>query len=245
MNRFFQKSCHAAVPLILYSLICGYGLLLPSTTASENSVAEEVISLDVKNRPLGDVLEDISAETGYEFSIDESWANFPVSASIRNEPLHIGLKRILRNFNSAVIYGSDRVIKIKIYDREKSSRHPAGQSAVNRSYQETVRQPVGSANPRTLPPGLQLRDRKTLPQTDEHTDEESSESESEPAEAEDSKEEEEHQQSGAAADAEAEEEPADSGSKSAEDGSGEDSTETVETDTASETSSDTGAAVNE
>ena len=239
MSRFFQKSCHAAAPLTLFSLIFCYGLLLPSPADCENSVAEEVISLDIKNQPLGDVLEDISAETGYEFSIDESWANIPVTATIRNQPLHMGLKRILRNFNSAVIYGSDRVIKIKIYDREKSSLHPAGQSAVNRSYQETVCQPVVSANPRTLPPGLSLRDRKTLSsQTDEHDAEESSESESEPAEADENNEEDE-QQSGTAA--EAEEESGDSESESAEDASGEDNPETVETDAASETDSDSSA----
>jgi hypothetical protein len=215
-------------------------LFLPSPTICGNSVAEEKISLDVKNQPLGDVLEEISAETGYEFNIDESWTNLPVTASIKNEPLHVGLKRILRNFNNAVIYGSDGTIKIKIYDREKSS----GQSALNRSYEETVRQPDISENPRTLPPGFAPRDRKRQSQTEENAAEESSESEPEPDEANDNEEateDKEEEQSNAAD----EEVATDSESKSAEDTSTEDGAEAAETGAASESDSDTGAAGNE
>lgn len=237
MNRFFQKPYQpAAAPLILISFIFCHALLLASPASCGNSIAEEVISLDIKNQPLGDVLEQISAETGYEFSIDESWTNLPITASIKNMPLHVGLKRILRNFNNAVIYGSDGVIKIKIYDREKSS----GQSVVNRSYEETARQPVVSDNPRTLTPRLQPRDRKRLSQTDENAAEESNESTSEPDEAVDNKEAEE-EQSGSVD----EEGTADSESKSAEDTSGEGGAEAAETDAASETTSGTEAATNE
>ena len=241
MNLFFQKPCRpVGVPLIFFILICCCGLFLSAPANCENSVAEEVISLEIKNQPLGEVLEDISAETGYEFSIDESWLNFPVTASIRNQPLHIGLKRILRNFNSAVIYGSDGVIKIKIYDRETSSGHTAGQSTVNRTYEETVRQPVISPNPRAATPGSQPGERRQLPQTDENAAEESSEPEPDPAETDDTKVEEE-EPSGTAD----EEATGDTESKSAEDTSEEGGAEAAETDAASETPSEGGAANNE
>ena len=241
MNLFFQKPYRpVGAPLIFFILICCCGLLLSAPANCENSVAEEIITLEIKNQPLGDVLEDISAETGYEFSLDENWLHFPVTASIRNQPLHIGLKRILRNFNSAVIYGSDGVIKIKIYDRETSSGQAAGQSTANRTYEEPGYQPVISSNPRTVTPGSQAGQRRWLPQTDENAAEESSESEPNPAEADDNKEEEE-EPSGTAD----EEAPDDSESESAEDTSEEGGPEAAETDAPSETAPETGAAENQ
>lgn len=184
MNRFFRnRHQHVAVVFIVFSLICCYGLYRPFPANGENSVAEKLISLDIKNQPLAEVLEDISAETGVQFSIDESWNDVPITASIKNEPLHKGLKRILRNLNNAVIYGSDGIIKIKIYEQEKSSGYPAGHSIVNRSYEETIQQPVISNNPPPLNPGAQLRNRKRLAQAGEQASEENSESEPEPDQA--------------------------------------------------------------
>ena len=234
MNRFFRNLHQQdAVFFILFNLICCYGLSMPLPANCENSKAEELISLDIKNKPLGEVLEDISAETGYQFSIDESWNKFPVTASIKNEPLHRGLQRILRNLNNAVIYGSDGTIKIKIYEREKSSGNPAGRSIVNRSNDETINQPVIPINPPPLKSGEQLRNRKKPAQTAEQASTENSESDSEPDEADDETEETE-EQSGTAA----EEAPADSESKPAENVSEEDEGQAAETGVSSENTSD-------
>jgi hypothetical protein len=206
---------------------------MPLPANCENSIAEELISLDIKNKPLGEVLEDISAETGYQFSIDESWNKFPVTASIKNEPLHKGLQRILRNLNNAVIYGSDGTIKIKIYEREKSSGNPAGRSIVNRSNDETINQPVIPINPPPLKSGEQLRNRKKPAQTGEQASAENSESDSEPDKADDETEETE-EQSGTAA----EEAPADSESKPAENVSEENEGQAAESGVTSENTSD-------
>jgi hypothetical protein len=206
---------------------------MPLPANCENSIAEELISLDIKNKPLGEVLEDISAETGYQFSIDESWNKFPVTASIKNEPLHRGLQRILRNLNNAVIYGSDGTIKIKIYEREKSSGNPAGRSIVNRSNDETINQPVIPINPPPLKSGEQLRNRKKPAQTGEQASAENSESDSEPDKADDETEETE-EQSGTAA----EEAPADSESKPAENVSEENEGQGAESGVTSENTSD-------
>jgi hypothetical protein len=206
---------------------------MPLPANCENSIAEELISLDIKNKPLGEVLEDISAETGYQFSIDESWNKFPVTASIKNEPLHRGLQRILRNLNNAVIYGSDGTIKIKIYEREKSSGNPAGRSIVNRSNDETINQPVIPINPPPLKSGEQLRNRKKPAQTGEQASAENSESDSEPDKADDETEETE-EQSGTAA----EEAPADSESKPAENVSEENEGQDAESGVTSENTSD-------
>jgi len=222
MNRFFRnRHQHVAVVFIVFSLICCYGFYRPFPANGENSIAEELISLDIKNQPLVEVLEDISAETGYQFSIDESWNNFPITASIKNEPLHKGLKRILRNLNNAVIYGSDGIIKIKIYEQEKSSGYPAGHSIANRSYEETIQQPVIPDNP---------------PPPNEQASEENSESEPEPDEA-DHETEETGEQSGTAD----EEAAANSDSKPAENSPEEDERQALETGMASENTPDSEA----
>jgi hypothetical protein len=234
MNCFLRNlHQHVAVVFISFSLICCYGLSMPLSANCENSIAEELISLDIKNQPLGEVLENISAETGYQFSIDKSWNDFPVTASIKNEPLYRGLKRILRNLNNAVIYGSDGTIKIKIYIREKSSGYPAGRSIVNRSYEKTINQPVFDINPPPLKSSVQLRNRKKPAQPGEQASEENSESDSQPDEADDETEETE-EQSGTAT----EEAPADSESKPAENASAEDEGQAAETGVTSEDTSD-------
>jgi hypothetical protein len=223
---------------------------MPLAANCENSKAEELISLDIKNKPLGEVLEDISAETGYQFSIDESWNDFPVTASIKNEPLHKGLQRILRNLNTAVIYGSDGIIKIKIYEREKSSGYPAGRSIVNRSYEETINQPVIPINPPPLKSGVQLPNRKKPAQAGEQASAENSESDSEPDETDDETEktedepektEDETEKTEEQSDAADEEVAADSESKPEENVSEEDEGQAAETGVTSENTSDSEA----
>ena len=251
MNRFFRNLHQQdAVFFILFNLICCYGLSMPLPANCENSIAEELISLDIKNKPLGEVLEDISAETGYQFSIDESWNKFPVTASIKNEPLHKGLQRILRNLNNAVIYGSDGTIKIKIYEREKSSGNPAGRSIVNRSNDETINQPVIPINPPPLKSGEQLRNRKKPAQTGEQASAENSESDSEPDETDDETEktedepektEDETEKTEEQSDAADEEVAADSESKPEENVSEEDEGQAAETGVTSENTSDSEA----
>ena len=209
---------------------------MPLPVYCENSIAEKLISLDIKNQPLGEVLENISAETGYQFSIDESWNDFPVTASVKDEPLHRGLQRILRNLNNAVIYGSDGTIEIKIYDQEKSSGYPAGRSMVNRSYEEKIHQPVVPRNPPPLNSGARLRNRKKSAQADEQASGENSESDSESDEADDDTEDTEKQSDTADEDA-----AADSESKPAENASEEDEGQAAEAGVTSENTADSEA----
>jgi hypothetical protein len=116
-------------------------------------VGEEIISLDLSEQPLGEVLDDIAATTGYHFIFDEKWDTFLVSASIKNEPLYRGLKRILRNLNNVIIYSSDRTIKIIIFDEVETSddrsdalvNTTSDDESVQRSYAlpaETLPQPL-------------------------------------------------------------------------------------------------------
>ncbi len=147
MNRLpANHKIHAAFLAILVALIYCLELPAPSPARCGNEIADELITLDITKMPLGEVLDEISAETGYRFQLDEGWDSFPVTASIKNEPLHKGLKRILRNLNTAVIYGADQTINIRIYGQADSSSQSAGPSMGNRSNDERAYPPDNSEN---------------------------------------------------------------------------------------------------
>jgi hypothetical protein len=110
-------------------LICLGEVLVPAPAVCQNSVADEIVSLDVTSKPLGEVLEDISADIGCEFSIDGKWEDYPITASFINKPLHKALKLIFRDLNNAVVYGSERTVKILIFDKSTASGEKSVPSA--------------------------------------------------------------------------------------------------------------------
>lgn len=75
---------------------------------------EPRLYLNVKNEPLDSVLNKIAEDTDFEFNINNKWKTHPVSASLKGIPLYQGLKLILRGLNHAIIYESDKCIKIVI-----------------------------------------------------------------------------------------------------------------------------------
>ena len=131
---------HYWVACLLFWLATLWGFFIPTPAICDNSVADEIISLNATNQPLGEVLENISIAAGCQFSIDESWEDYPITASFNSEPLHRGLKRIFRDINNAVIYGADRTIKIVIYNEATFSGEASGHSVSTKSSQETIQQ---------------------------------------------------------------------------------------------------------
>ncbi len=136
---------HFRVACLLFWLATLWGFFIPTPAICDNSVADEIISLNVTNRPLGEVLENISITAGCQFSIDESWEDYPITVSFENEPLDRGLKRVFRNINNAIIYGADRTIRIIIYDEATPSGKAIRHSATIKSSQEPILQPQPSS----------------------------------------------------------------------------------------------------
>jgi hypothetical protein len=134
MDQHFWVAC------LLFWLAALWGFFIPAPAICDNSVADEIISLNVTDRPLVEVLENISIAAGCQFSIDESWEDYPITASFDNEPLSRGLKRVFRNINTAIIYGADRTIRIMIYDEATSSGKAIGHSVTIKSSQEPILQ---------------------------------------------------------------------------------------------------------
>ena len=162
MKHYFSVFANRHIALIILLFFATPSLFLPiSSSAGNVNVGEELISLTVKDEPLGDVLYKVSMATGYDISIDDKWQNYRVTASLEDVSLHKGLKRILRNLNSAIIYVSSKKIKIIIYDKtasEDESLAPSTEKSLERTPDS---QP---------PPGLPLEHRPPTSQAIEKVD---------------------------------------------------------------------------
>ena len=177
MDLQFMVAC------FLFWLVGFGGFFMPTPAICDNSVADEIISLNVTDRPLGEVLENISIAAGCQFSIDESWEDYPITVSFDNEPLYKGLKLIFRDINNAVIYGVDRTVKIIIYDEDtpsgKSSGHPV--SIISSEEPILKSQPSGEA---TAPqPEVEVSEDSSDAENVEQSPEEVAESDSDTNEA--------------------------------------------------------------
>jgi hypothetical protein len=138
MKHYFNVFAHHHIALIILLFLATLSLFLPisSWAANETNAGDELISLTVKDEPLGDVLYKVSMATGYDISLDNKWQNYRVTASLEKVSLHKGLIRILRNLNYVIIYGSDQKIKIIIYDKTASegvSSAPSTDKSFNRT----------------------------------------------------------------------------------------------------------------
>ena len=173
------------IACLLIGLAGFSGFFIPTQAIGDNSVADEIISLKVTDQPLGEVLETISFAADCQFSIDESWQDFPVTASFDNEPLYRGLKLILRDINSAVIYGTDRTIKIIVYDESTPAGKATGSSVANTSPQEPNDQSQLSGEATAPQPEVEVSEDIRDAENDEQQPEETADSDSDSNEAND------------------------------------------------------------
>lgn len=104
------------------------------------------ITVNVKNEPLKAVFGEIFRTTGYQISIDEKWADYLVTAHIKDAPLDEGLRRVLGNLNHAIVTSdTEKRITIYIYERDFPARN-------KRKEDSNVRQVVDYRDLEVIPP---------------------------------------------------------------------------------------------
>jgi hypothetical protein len=129
MHRWFSG-------MILFGAIFCICIFTAGDAGGTTEISDEPISLNLENRPLGEVLEAITEITGHTFIINEEWLDFPVSLRVNAVPLHRVLKLIFANLNNAIIYKSDGSIKILVY-AESVSSHTGSASQAEEPVPET------------------------------------------------------------------------------------------------------------
>jgi hypothetical protein len=84
--------------------------------ADQDHYSEEtVISLNFKDKSLNQVLKEISWLTGYSFAVNKEYADLKVSGSLKDVPLHQGLKEILGKRSHTITYEPNKTITLAIY----------------------------------------------------------------------------------------------------------------------------------
>jgi hypothetical protein len=126
----------------------------------------EGLSLQVVKAPLGNVLRDLSQQTGITFVYDKAWADLPITAQFRNIALEPALKRILSNLNHAIIYSTDGTVMIRIYGTVAYEKDSSTGSDRVRSFAEK--------NAAGRPEGLNPRDDADVTRTDDDEKQEES-----------------------------------------------------------------------
>ena len=122
MRHYYGVFIRQHVALYCFVFFVMFFSLMPIVTAAggENNMDDKVVSLTVKDEPLGEVLRKISSANGCEFILDNKWISHRVTADLEKVSLNLALIRILRDLNHVIIYDSDQKIKIIIYGKIES-----------------------------------------------------------------------------------------------------------------------------
>ena len=111
---------------------------------SDRASADPTITLEVQNEPLRSVLGKISKTTGWKITAPDKWLDKPVTQTLSQVSLEVGLRFILRDAgmeNLLMTYDEERKT-ITVYDAESQK----GQPLNNPPAYGVVRPPVFSAS---------------------------------------------------------------------------------------------------
>ena len=109
------------IPTFAMIILTAGTVLLGVTIRAETVAARDFITLKVTNEPLSVALNTIANSSGYRILVDPQWSGSRVSASFDHIELEKGLKRLLKDFDHAIVFESDRTIRIIIYGKTGAS----------------------------------------------------------------------------------------------------------------------------
>ena len=113
----------------IFFSICLWGLvstdLIPISCWGADSIPKPIVfSLDVKGESLREVFIRISKATGYKITINEEWANRPLTAKLNKVSIEEALEKVLTLIGSpshAIVTEGKREVKIFIYGSNATS----------------------------------------------------------------------------------------------------------------------------
>jgi hypothetical protein len=117
-NQKPVKYSYASLVRLIFLIVVFMSL---HTHAAPAAGGDEGVSLKVSNRPLSQVLKQISNITGYTFVYSKDYADSKVSVNIVDLDLDKALRKILGNFNFAILYEDEGNIRIMIYGEKNAA----------------------------------------------------------------------------------------------------------------------------
>jgi outer membrane biosynthesis protein TonB len=139
--------------ILLTTLCCAFlFIFIPANgRGADGDPASAVFSLDFKDKPLSQVLNQISRLTGAKFLINKEYAELKVTGSLKNVTVTQALREITAELNHTIIYEADDTISLVIYSKKQASGPggfgplPPQNYPMNPSFE-------GDANPEPEPP---------------------------------------------------------------------------------------------
>jgi hypothetical protein len=92
------------IPVLLVTAIFSTWAMPQPCAGNYKGIRSTELSLDLKDEPLGKVVERISDITGYQITISPEWMGLPISARFQNLPIDQGLRRILSGVNHYIVF---------------------------------------------------------------------------------------------------------------------------------------------
>lgn len=151
---------HSAKSFRLHSLVAllmiGYcASFLPESFASKKKHDIPIVSVNVRDKDLDEVLEDISNTSGYDIILNSENDNLSVNLKLDNAALDVVIKRLLKDVNYTVVWDDiSRRILLSVYGRQDAdiqSQGPAMVSGQKLNQVNTPQQAKNRASPFPLP----------------------------------------------------------------------------------------------
>jgi hypothetical protein len=130
--------------------------------ASDVTLREPIVSLDIVHKPLALVLKEISKNTGYKISFDEAFSDFPVSLSAKKLTIRQCLSRMMKRINHAIIFNAEKKeIFVRIYDKLPNVIKNGKELRVEKSFVEL--NSISDEKPSTAEENIEDLDSDTIP----------------------------------------------------------------------------------
>lgn len=120
-------------PLAVFIVI----LILAFTLLSDGYASDEQFSMQIQDKTLAAVFQELTRMSGQPIAFDKQWANQPINTRFANLSLEMAIAKILKNLNHVVIFEEDK-IQIKIYGVVTPDEEIGRASTAPRYIDETV-----------------------------------------------------------------------------------------------------------
>lgn len=116
---------------------------------ADESAAQAMITLDVKNEPLRSVLGKITKATKWKIKVPDQWLDKPVSQTLNYVTLEEGLRSVLKNagVENLLLMYDENIKAVTLFDTESAQKQFAGRSSAQVNQRPPAMSVTGQPDP--------------------------------------------------------------------------------------------------